>query len=459
MPDQSPNAAVRRDVAGVAADAACPERSRSVSPGRQATASTTAESKVPLCSPVPSVVDEVPPRPSAPSAVNPTFLRRELRDNDLTTLRANIKSLVIKNLLASPFLTRFYVDSVISNFPNSNAAKILARNYQKIMNRISMPNPKSCTHIKVTGVRCQSPALRGEQFCYFHQHAHRGVRRPPHSRLHPIALIESEEAIQASLMEVINGLIRNTLDVKRAELIIRALHIAVKNARHTRFDSNVYPKVREVPQYAEPESDNVKPGAINADEYLPAVAAVPYKPVDPRDPHFLERMEEGGRVLARQPSERQAAKLRDDARRAARPHRASSPKPAPRSARRTRTVATGSSRCRRQSSCRDSRSHSYCLHRSAEAAPPFAPFEGSESRSRTLATQAAAGCESGRQGNRSSEGAQECSPARKRWVESNKEDKPQRGARKNCLAGRDASAAGRVALRASHPCALHDKHQ
>ncbi|MGC2475605.1 MAG: hypothetical protein WA485_14790 [Candidatus Sulfotelmatobacter sp.] len=180
-----------------------------------------------------------------------------------------------------------------------------------------MPNPKSCTHIKVTGVRCQSPALRGEQFCYFHQHAHRGVRRPPHSRLHPIALIESEEAIQASLMEVINGLIRNTLDVKRAELIIRALHIAVKNARHTRFDSNVYPKVREVPQYAEPESDNVKPGAINADEYLPAVAAVPYKPVDPRDPHFLERMEEGGRVLARQASERQVAKLRDDARRAA----------------------------------------------------------------------------------------------------------------------------------------------
>ncbi len=186
-----------------------------------------------------------------------------------------------------------------------------------------MPNPKSCTHIKVTGVRCQSPALRGEQFCYFHQHAHRGVRRPAHSRLHPIALIESEEAIQASLMEVINGLIRNTLDVKRAELIIRALHIAVKNARHTRFDSNVYPKVREVPQYAEPESDNVETmdpvgtGAIArpaskasvavtapSDDFLPAVAAVPYRPVDPRDPHFLERFEEGGRVLARQTAER-----------------------------------------------------------------------------------------------------------------------------------------------------------
>ena len=117
-----------------------------------------------------------------------------------------------------------------------------------------MPNPKSCTHIKVTGVRCESPALRGEQFCYFHQHAHRGVRRPPRSRLHPMALIESQESIQASLMEVINGLLRNTLDAKRAELILRALHIAVKNARNIKFDSEVYPKVREIPEYAEPAS-------------------------------------------------------------------------------------------------------------------------------------------------------------------------------------------------------------
>ena len=67
-----------------------------------------------------------------------------------------------------------------------------------------MPNPKSCTHIKVTGARCDSPALRGEQFCYFHQHAHRGVRRPARSRLHPIALIESEEAIQA-ILTVLGG--------------------------------------------------------------------------------------------------------------------------------------------------------------------------------------------------------------------------------------------------------------
>ena len=37
-------------------------------------------------------------------------------------------------------------------------------------------------------------------------------------------------------MEVINALMRNTIDLKRAELILRALHIAVKNARRVKFD-------------------------------------------------------------------------------------------------------------------------------------------------------------------------------------------------------------------------------
>jgi hypothetical protein len=48
------------------------------------------------------------------------------------------------------------------------------------------PNVKVCTHLKVTGVRCGSPALRGEQFCYFHERMTRGVQVPPNARLHPV---------------------------------------------------------------------------------------------------------------------------------------------------------------------------------------------------------------------------------------------------------------------------------
>ncbi|HTS35364.1 MAG TPA: hypothetical protein VMH04_06815 [Candidatus Solibacter sp.] len=119
-------------------------------------------------------------------------------------------------------------------------------------------NVQSCTHIKVTGVRCGSPALRGEQFCYFHQRMVRGVRTPPKARLHPIALIEDEESIQSALMEVINALMRNTIDLKRATLILRALHIAVKNAQRARFNYSRTEAVTEIPEYIQPAEANPK---------------------------------------------------------------------------------------------------------------------------------------------------------------------------------------------------------
>lgn len=113
-------------------------------------------------------------------------------------------------------------------------------------------NVRICTHIKVNGVPCGSPALRGEVFCYFHQRIIRGVHTPEKSVLHPIALIESEEAIQASLMEIINALVRNTIDLGRAQLMLRALHIAVRNSPRVHFQLYQSEMVRGVPDYPAP---------------------------------------------------------------------------------------------------------------------------------------------------------------------------------------------------------------
>src|SRR5579863_2017886 len=160
-----------------------------------------------------------PVRPCAPCGEPTPWIP----ESKLPPLPKNsINSIVRKILLTNPMFPRFYADLTIATAPNSHEAKILAANYQKIVDRINMSNPKSCTHIKVTGIRCGSPALRGEQFCYFHQRMIRTVKTPPASRLHPIAFIEDEESIQAALMEVINALVRNHIDVKRAELILRA---------------------------------------------------------------------------------------------------------------------------------------------------------------------------------------------------------------------------------------------
>src|ERR1700686_3087699 len=178
-----------------------------------------------------------------------------------TSTAAFIKSFVRKNLLASPMFPRLYADVVISSAPNSLEAKILARNYKKIIaysERTNQPmsNIKSCTHIKVTGVRCGCPPLRGEQFCYFHQRMLRTVKFPA-SRVHHTALLEDEESIQASLMEVVNALLRGTIELKRAELILRALNTAVRNIRRVKFSQNANHMVTETPDYPTPPLEQV----------------------------------------------------------------------------------------------------------------------------------------------------------------------------------------------------------
>ncbi len=161
-----------------------------------------------------------------------------------------IKSIVRNTLLASPDFPRLYADLLTSQGYNPKHAMNLAVRYQKKFgaNMPAHTNVKTCTHIKVTGVRCGSPALRGEDFCYFHQRMLRTVKAP-NSRLHHVALLENEEAIQASLMEVVNALIRGTIDLKRGELILRALNAAVRNSRRTRFNVDSTQMVKQLPNF------------------------------------------------------------------------------------------------------------------------------------------------------------------------------------------------------------------
>jgi len=203
------------------------------------------------------------------------------------------KSHLLNIFRANPWLSGFYADCLQIIDPNPSQINNLPTRSEKnsdlnLKGVNPMPlnkNIRVCTHIKVNGVPCGSPALRGEVFCYFHQRMIRGVRTPTKSRLHPIALIENEEGIQASLMEVINALVRNTIDFRRAQLILRALHIAVKNSPRVHFSVHNNEMVREVPDY--PAARAAQKPASPAVTQAGALASIPRpKPISiaPRRP-------------------------------------------------------------------------------------------------------------------------------------------------------------------------------
>ena len=199
------------------------------------------------------------------------MLLREIISEKLFATPANTEfdirnTLFFRILRANPLLARFYADLFRRHGANPSLIRTLEDSAEKNFapDQPNSPNPKppkginpmaaksnpsACTHIKVNGIRCDSPALRNEVFCYLHQRMIRGVRTPPKSRLHPIAMLESQESIQAALMEIVNALVRNQIDVARARLVLRALSIAARHAGKTRFDCFQSDMIKEVPEY------------------------------------------------------------------------------------------------------------------------------------------------------------------------------------------------------------------
>lgn len=103
--------------------------------------------------------------------------------------------------------------------------------------------PRQCQHIKSNGEFCGSPALRRRDYCYFHlthigrklraERAQEAARRAPEPqalRLE-IPLLEDANAVQIALIQVIDAVLNERIDNKRAGLVLYALQTASANLR------------------------------------------------------------------------------------------------------------------------------------------------------------------------------------------------------------------------------------
>jgi hypothetical protein len=92
-----------------------------------------------------------------------------------------------------------------------------------------------CQHIKVDGVQCGSPALRGERRCYFHERWNSVDTGK--GRYHSLAdgvlpTLEDANSIQLALAEVMRLAIMGHVEYRVFSLLLRALRIAAANVKH-----------------------------------------------------------------------------------------------------------------------------------------------------------------------------------------------------------------------------------
>jgi hypothetical protein len=95
---------------------------------------------------------------------------------------------------------------------------------------------RRCVHVKTNGLRCGSPAMRGNPFCFFDE---RWYNQPVEDTFPPL---EDTNGVQLALMQVAERLRREvfragSLDPRLVKPLIFALKVAGMNARHTSFDS------------------------------------------------------------------------------------------------------------------------------------------------------------------------------------------------------------------------------
>ena len=109
---------------------------------------------------------------------------------------------------------------------------------------------RTCDHLKEDGIYCQSPALRGRDYCYFHLNL-RG-RRLNMARTRALAadqpldlpFPEDMHSVQVTLFEVVNALVNKRIDTKTAGIVLYAMQQASTNLNIKHASQSMCPAVK-----------------------------------------------------------------------------------------------------------------------------------------------------------------------------------------------------------------------
>jgi hypothetical protein len=98
------------------------------------------------------------------------------------------------------------------------------------------PRIRRCHHIRVNGIQCGSPAMRGQTYCYYHSRCHNtdewaALRQHDGSTFPGLPTLEDANSIQVGLAEVMRLLVTQEIDHRTGALLLYAMQTASANLR------------------------------------------------------------------------------------------------------------------------------------------------------------------------------------------------------------------------------------
>lgn len=129
---------------------------------------------------------------------------------------------------------------------------------------------RECCHVMSDGMKCKSPALKRQSYCYFHHRYNQRQRRriqlggPVGTNQNTgieMPLVESWETIQIGIQEVVEAIVDDRISTKRAGLMLYALQLASTNLKMMNIPGISQPTgVTELPEETD-TPDRVPDGA------------------------------------------------------------------------------------------------------------------------------------------------------------------------------------------------------
>ncbi len=120
--------------------------------------------------------------------------------------------------------------------------------------------------IKPGGGKCESPALKGKSFCYYHDP--RRQRRAKAVKIRyflELTMLEPGGAVQTAISETVQALARNEIDTKHGGRLLYALQLASsgkqKGTSPVKQSSRRYIKIVRAPGFTKIYSTGEQPGA------------------------------------------------------------------------------------------------------------------------------------------------------------------------------------------------------
>jgi hypothetical protein len=109
-----------------------------------------------------------------------------------------------------------------------------------------------CRHIKSNGIRCGSPALGGNAFCYYHSKSHAASRTGSMDNVY-LPVGEDPAAIQIALSQTIQAMLAHRITTKQAGLMLYSLSVASATHKRKRKPEPISASVRSTTKSVEGE--------------------------------------------------------------------------------------------------------------------------------------------------------------------------------------------------------------